>query len=331
MDAKITKQRLGRMLSYDWLKIIGVIVLVIVFWWLIFTMTGTGITPSQQFTVFNHYANVTVDYGPFSQHLQDSVDNGVFSYEVIEPELIDLSTAGNQVDFICTTRFDNSQGDMILIPNITDVQQTTETTSWTYVESFFSRYRQHIVSWDEYMAEARAYLNGYFYGDYTSGELNEEKAAADFRARVKKNKDKRFRKESKLQAGIQAEYARLNKYRDEFMQFEKYLQDGVVALTEVVGRDMETGEPFIRQDTGEYAFKANYALNICPDESKMPGLKDKVNVYYEIQTENGKKKTSAQDMCVMLFSLKEMDQDFQYETTLYLNALIKTCLATTQA
>ena len=57
MDAKITKQRLGGMLSYDWFKIVAVAAAVILGWSLVLTMTATRITPAQQFTVFNHYAN----------------------------------------------------------------------------------------------------------------------------------------------------------------------------------------------------------------------------------------------------------------------------------
>ena len=57
MDAKITKTRLSRLLSYDWLKIVGVIAGVILVWSLIFTMTATRITPAQQFHVLNYVGN----------------------------------------------------------------------------------------------------------------------------------------------------------------------------------------------------------------------------------------------------------------------------------
>ena len=57
MDAKITKLRLSRMLSYDWLKIVGTAVGVIIVWVLIFTMTATRITPAQTFTIANYLGN----------------------------------------------------------------------------------------------------------------------------------------------------------------------------------------------------------------------------------------------------------------------------------
>ena len=60
MDAKITKLRLSRMLSYDWLKIIGAAAAVIIVWVLIFTMTATRITSAQTFTVHNYLGNISL-------------------------------------------------------------------------------------------------------------------------------------------------------------------------------------------------------------------------------------------------------------------------------
>ncbi|MBQ7923846.1 MAG: hypothetical protein IJ329_00915 [Clostridia bacterium] len=328
MDAKITKQRLGRLLSYDWLKIIGIIAGFIVIWSLIFTMTSTQITPSQQFTVFNHYANVSLDYGKFYDGYNSSIENGVFSYEVIEADVIDLTTAGDQRYTMCDTRFTTGQGDMMFVPNITDTEKEEEGLAFTYPESFFARYSAYIVSWDEYLESARDYLNDYFDGDYQNGELNEAKAERDFRARVKANNDKRFRKESKLEDGIEDEKERLNKYRTEFLKFEQYLQDGIVKLENIVYKNTSTGEPYLTEQ-GEIALQGNYALNICPDESKMSGLKNQV--YYSVEAADGTKKPSAQDMCVMLFLLPDMDQDFQYETILFLNTVIAVSITPTQA
>ncbi len=327
MDAKITKQRLGRLLSYDWLKIIGVAVALIVLWSLIFTVTATKITPSQQFTVFNHYANRALDNGSFHDQYNALVDNGVFSYEVIETDNIDLATAGEVRYTMCDTRFSTGQGDMMYIPNITDTEMEGEGLQMTYVESFLSRYYTYIVSWDEYLASARAYLNDYYNGDYVNAPLNEAKAESDFRARVKENKDKRFKKESQIKEGVKDEIARLKKYRDGFIQFEKYLADGVVKLETAVYKDYGTGEPILN-DKNE-PIQKNYVLNICPDENKANKLKEQV--CYGIQGEDGTWKMSAQDMCVMLFSLPDMDENFQYETVLYLNTVIAASLTPTQA
>lgn len=329
MDAKITKQRLSRLLSYDWIKIIGIAVAVIVLWSLVFTMTATRITPAQQFTVFNHYANVSLDYGSFYDNYNSAIAKGVFSYEVLEADVIDLTTAGENRYTMCDTRFTTGQGDMMYVPNITDTELAAEEIQMTYVESFISRYMPYIISWDEYMTDAREYLNDYYNGDYVHNKLDTVKAERDFRARVKTTRDKRFRKESKLEQGVKDEFARLTKYRDEFVKFEKYISDGVVKFENVIYKDGGTGEPYLNSQTGEIAVQGNYALNICPDETKMNGLKNQV--YYSQAMEDGTSKASAQDMCVILFFLPDMDETFQYETVLYLNTVIAASMTSAQA
>lgn len=49
MDARITKQRLANMLSYDWLKIIGAIALAAVVFCVFFMMIATRATAGQTF------------------------------------------------------------------------------------------------------------------------------------------------------------------------------------------------------------------------------------------------------------------------------------------
>ncbi len=323
MDAKITKKRLSGLLSYDWLKILGLIAGIIIIWSLIFTMTATKITPMQQFTVFNHYANVSLDAGKFYDRYDDALKDGVFSYEVIEADYVDLAMTKDNVSEMCSTRFATGQGDMMFIPNILDTDWSDEKTKIYYPESFLANYWGYLLDWDEYMTSARKYLDSYFYGEYENEEvkLNEEKAEKNFRARVEKSRDKRFRREKNLKQGIKDEFARLNKYREGFVQFEKYLADGVIKLENVEYKDLSTGEAY--EENGK-AIRGNYILNICPDESKMNRLKEQV--YYSVKMDDGTKKASAQDMCVMIFSLPDMDEIFQYETVLYINSVIESSM-----
>ena len=52
MDARITKQRLGNLLSYDWLKMLIAIVIAVFLIILLFTMTATRVTNAQTFAVY---------------------------------------------------------------------------------------------------------------------------------------------------------------------------------------------------------------------------------------------------------------------------------------
>ena len=57
MDAKITKSRLGLLLSYDWIKIIGICVAAVLVWTLLFTTLATRATSGQIFEIYA-YAGV---------------------------------------------------------------------------------------------------------------------------------------------------------------------------------------------------------------------------------------------------------------------------------
>ncbi len=319
MDAKITRQRLSRMLAYDWLKILGIIAGVILIWSIVFTMTATRITPSQQFTVFNHYANQGLQGTSFYDHYDKTIENGVFSYEIMETGAVDLATTEESYIFtICDTRFSTGEGDLIFLPHIADASLAeTELKDMKYTETFYARYASMITDWETYLADARTYLNTYFNGDYVSGELDERKAERDFRATVNATRDKRFRRESKLLQGIQDEFLRLEKYRAELLRFEGYLSNGVVALQSVSYTD------------GENTSQGNYALNLCPNETTMSKLKD--YVCYSVTGDDGKSKASAKDMCVMLLDLPGMNKDYQYETLLYVNDVIKQAYTPTAA
>ena len=341
MDAKITKKRLARMLSYDWMKIVGVATAFILVWVLIFTMTATRITPAQQFTVFNYYANAGLTdkfYSLYSNTLTD----GTFSYEVIEINQNDLATSGEENAYtLMESRFATDEGDVMFVPHIGDEDYaekddvTGETVyEYTYAEVFFNRwypYVYELYAVDEttgelvggYFYDMEQFLTEYFGENWETGELDKAKAERDFRARVKGNKDKRFKKEAEIAQGVLDEYERLEKYRAALNEFYGYLESGVVEFTtlELYGED------------DEVLRSGNYALNICPDEEGSSStLSD--YIYYrttvEVLDEDGEttteNKNSAQDMQAIFLRMKGVEDSFEYETLLFVNALIAASL-----
>lgn len=327
MDAKITKTRISHMLSYDWLKIVGLVVAMIIFWNLIFRMTATKITSSQQFTVFNHEANHSFSED-FYRDLHDAIESGdTFSYEVIEESTNDLTVAGDYLSTMYTSRLGSGEGDLIFIPKIDDkntAYQENGETKYTsdYLQSFLKNYRAYLFNLDPdekggYFYELKNYLNGY-YTDYKKAEtIDKAKIERDFIARAKANKDKRFRTEEKLALGAKQEIQRIEKYRAALVKLEGWIDEKVVQFEEVEAQ------------SGDYYFKGKFALNICPNEESMGALK-KYAAYAETTVdENGKTTTrkTAKNMCVMLFDLKETQESFEYESLLYLVHIIEECVA----
>ena len=319
MDAKITKQRLSRLLSYDWLKIVACCVAGILFWSLIFTTTSTGITPAQQFTVINYTYNGGFS-SAFYAHAQKAFDEGVFSYEVLEfnPEdQIDLATNGEDVaNTLLSTRLGTGEGDVIFVPHIdnpaTKIEPIKEggevTYQYKHTESFLNGWYMHVVSVDAYLTNLESFLSRYY---DENGNLNEQKVKEDFDARCKKNKDKRFRKQAEKEKGRADEIARVQKYRTALLEFREFLDLGLIELVpmQITGLG------------GTIINSGNYAVNLCPNKDTMGNLKDVA--YYNIATEDGTKQ-SAENMCVMFFDLEDVEDSFEFESLLYINSVIKT-------
>lgn len=328
MDAKITKQRLTRMLSYDWVKIVLCAVAIIFFWSLVLTTSATRITPAQNFYVYNHQSNLTFR-DKFYTHLDQQFQGGTFSYEIIETTQGDMVAAGDQADTVMQARLSVSEGDVMFVADIADKNymetnaETGEVTAkYTYVESFVGSYYYALYEFNGengYFAQLEAFLNEYYGGDYKTGVLNEEKAKADFRARITRTKDKRFKKESQILEGEKAEVERIKKYKAALEEFNGYLAAGLVEFKTV---DLELSEG--------WKVQGDYAINICPDEEKTPYLKEYVAYATPVTDENGVTTNiaTAKDMHVCFFRFEDMEKSFEFEDLVYLNSLIRVVIKT---
>jgi hypothetical protein len=164
-----------------------------------------------------------------------------------------------------------------------------------------------------------AFLNEY-YGDYTqdNATLNKAKVEEDFLARVAKNKDKRFKTDAQKEKGIRDEMARVEKYRNALIEFDGYLESGLVQLTATQVRNIETGELSESQV---------YSINICPNPEKMPNLTKIAGYWVEVLNEAGEKqpdKLSALNMNVAIMRFEGMEGTFEFESLLYINHVIRT-------
>lgn len=327
MDAKITKKRLSRLLAYDWLKIVGLAVALIVFWNLIFTMTATRIRPSQQFSVFNHYANRTLS-DDFYNELGEALRGEVFSYEVIETTNNDLTGTGEVTHTLIESRLATDEGDVMLVPNIPDVDTVYEENGETkyqsnYLQTFLRRYRLYVYDLDSekengYFYALKAYLNGYYTEGYTNAEsLDEAKVEKDFRNRARANGDKRFKSEEQLARGAKNDVARVKKYRDALVKLESYLAEGLVEFTDVT----------VYNNDGSPLYEGKFALNLCPNKDTMGNLKKQFSYQITEKDEEGKDQVriTAENMNVMFFKTAGTEKGFEYESLLYVVNLIEKC------
>lgn len=328
MDAKITKQRLSRMLSYDWLKIVGLAAALIIVWTLVFTMTATRITSAQQFTVINHMNNLSFSNTKFNSTYNDMFEKGNLSYEVLETNYTDLATSGEYAWQVLEARLAVGEGDVMFVADTPDKSTAYEEDGVTkykksYLETFVGSRWGNVARLDGengYFAKMEAYLNAYYHGDYQNGVIDEAKIKSDFRVRIKANKDKRYKKESQIQAGEQLDIERIQKYRDGLVKFNGYLQKGYIEFTEVEVL-LSTG---VAEETVDKT--GVYAINLCPDVETMGNLKDTaayLQSYIDEATGEEKYKSSAENMNILFFKT-DVEEGFEYENVLYVNYLVET-------
>ena len=331
MDAKITKTRLSRMLSYDWVKMVGFVVVAIVVWSLIFTMTATRITPAQQFTVFNYAGNVSFSSTNFYDSYEKAFRNGVFSYEVIETNDNDLTVSEDMVNTLLEARLATDEGDVIFAANVNDPdsatvnEETGETTYTTYMQKFVSGWYYYLADLDPesengYFKQMEKYLGQYYTDWMDETTLNEQAVEDAFRARIKKNKDKRFKKAAEIEQGVADEIERIEKYRDALENFYSYVDKGYVTFTQVeIPSYTEGEEPQLK----------TLGVNLCPNTETMGELKN-IACYQTtvVETDEDGKETekirvTAENMNVLFFDLKGVEEGFQYESLLYVNYVIE--------
>lgn len=319
MDAKITKKRLSQLLSYDWLKIVGVIAGVILIWSLVFTTTATRILSSQQFGIYNYMGSTVTD----RFHNYSDLTNK-FSYEVIKTSGNDATTGGDEYLFqIMEARLVTAEADVVFTPDIEGggIQYQTELNGeakqTTCLEDFLYRYTGYVYQLDGedgYLAQMANYLNGYYGGDYVNGELDEAKVEADFRALVAETKDKRYKKEASILEGIKGEKERISAYRQSLVDFNSYLEKGYISLTQKT--------LYFNYDSEIVEKTGCYSINVCPDE-RMDNLKR--DVYYRVTDEESEQtKTTALNMNLILIKDGETREGFQFESLTFVNYLVET-------
>lgn len=324
MDAKITKKRLNILLSYDWIKILLTAAAAILVWSLLFTMTATRVTQAQNFTIFNYTGtSVTSRFNSYENLLKS---NGVFSYDVLEITPTDVTTGNEYSETLVQTRVSTGEGDALFAANVdlgveTEYSRPDGTTFHpTYLEQFLYNYFNTAEDLGEggYFDDMAAYLNNYYYGDYTKGEADEQKIESDFLARIKKLNDKRFKTSEEKREGFQQEKERLEKQRTALISFLGYLDAGYVEL-------QQTTLYFQDADGNPVEKTGYYSINLCPDE-RMSDLKNDVFYSKTVEVESGEVRVSAaDDICLVLLNVAEDKYQYaRFEGLSFVNYLIET-------
>ncbi len=291
MDAKITKERLGNFLSYEWIKMIlagaGAVFVVI----LVFTMIATRCPPARRFSVYGYYdITAGTEYSDFVSALQKN-----FSYEMLDFETENFSTAGEYKEMMLETRRSTGDGDAMFISNAYDAEGNS------YLSSLIAAQPYLALDPEQFLRDCESYLNGFF-GDYRTGELNEEAAKNAFLAR--NTGDKRFKTPEQIALGIEQEKARLLMLRDDLKGVTDALERGVISITSVT-----VGE-------GEEQKSVKCAIHIG-------NLKGVSNLYSYTEQRGEETVTTSETLNVVLFNNNGADGEMVYDCLSFLNLLVE--------
>lgn len=218
MDARITKQRLGNMLSYDWLKILCSIAVAVVALVLFFTMVKVRPARAQKFYVhfYGEYSYGTDDYPTFADDIKPC-----FSYDVLT---VGVQSFGNGMmeGASYTARRSVGEGSVAIAADYTT--STSENAVTPYVElvqtGLTADGQNMFYHPDEFFSDLDGYLARFFGEDWRGAPVyNAEEAEKCFRARNVDgpNNRNRYRSRKQIEAGLKDERDRLETLREDYL------------------------------------------------------------------------------------------------------------------
>lgn len=291
MDARITKQRLGNLLSYDWLKILAAIAAAVVALCVFFTTVKTRPREGQVYYV---YAYTDLNDGADNLYLEDRLfSQSVFSYDILDVT-VETFQRTSYGDTVLTARRSAHEGTVMFV---TDIDTYNEDGSVKEVSNFKTFVRQNIYGFcnvEKYFSDCEAYLMRFYGANWETAELKRDEAEKCFRDR--NMSDKRYRSESKLQAGIEEECARIEKLKKDYLTLMGLFENGT------------------------------YSLSVCEDESgsegaygvNVGGLSGFTGLYYYNDTRGGGTVKTSEAITMLIFDNQNRGADLKFETVSFL-------------
>lgn len=327
MDAKITKTRVGHLLSYDWIKILAICAAVVVLWVILFTTIAPRATGGQKFEIYI-YPRVALKQSVGD--LDSLHEKNALSYDVLD--LTQNSLLDDSVNTVLSAHFGAGQGDVMFISDYEYEDGTDENgdpVMTSDLKQFVSGYGGNCVWLGEseeyplgassninaqsYLGNCEKYLSKY-YPDGLDGEMDKSAVEADFRVRAKG--DNRYKRNSQIEAGLLKEYGRIERLREAYNNVMGYLEDGTVSITSfeasVQSEKDENGDGKV--DENDVVTKT---LKFSFDLSNVPGLEKMITT---TRSETGEGTKESVNMVILNTRLQE--EALRYEQVTFLDYLV---------
>lgn len=311
------------MLQYDWIKIIATIVLAIIVWELIFTVAGVRLTAGQNFKIYYYHTLSTGGADDLDDFIDEKVD---FSYDII------TRGAENLMEDYATTvleaRLSVAEGDIMFTDNIiypfgntedSEYENKKEDSRYNKSNMYMLADNYNMYDYQTLAKDAREYLDSF----KENGELSDTLIESNFKKRMKK--DNRFRKSADFKAGLVDEIARIERLEQEVTAFEWLLD--TYKQTELFFNYTRYQYTYLYNCVEEY--KEAYESQELKPYGINAGFLDKEEIRGERKSiadimclNSGDNQGKAVDVAIMVFDFRNKQADLQYETIVFINAII---------
>ena len=343
MDARITGKRLGSFFTYEWLKVVIITAVVIVAWMVILVTASTKTTPAQsyEFYVLFDVQTDAVKTSDFEKKV-NGIRDKIFSKEVLSfktgviedndytyakinayymTSQCDSLMLANTAEKTVTKKYQTKEGYWVsalvgeegTLAGGADVSEElvdSEIDKTAHLTQFVSQFYGVLTPVDVLMTSCDEYLNGFFFGDYTKGVLDEETFESYFRNYYKTNKDKRYKTEAQIEQGLKEEKERLFKLIDDLSVFRKNLRSGVISMTRTYLN--------FENDESQESYCGYYGLDL----SALSNMKDMFFIEKSVTSGEEEVTVSSTTGINLIFFNHETQTDYQWEVFAMVNYLV---------
>jgi hypothetical protein len=300
MDAKITKKRLNDLLSYDWIKIIALIIAGIVLWSLIFTMTAVRLTVGQHFKIFLYYDIIQGNkYSQFTQTLTDDI----LSYDVLD--FSSESLLEDSYGTILSARFSVSEGDLMIITDAAIEETETTAATNSNFKSFVDSYGLAYPI-EELIADAENYYKNFYELSNSNEIVIDINGKGTFKNHIvlkevfkdRMDGDNRYKTDEQIEKGLIQELNRIETLRKAVIK----LKDYITAKPEYLLK-YNLNEQYIKNNPDQ--------TDVTLGEEKAYGIK--LNDVAGITNIFKNKSGGSENLSLIVLNWKNKQPDLQYE------------------
>ncbi len=328
MDNRLTKKRLSDYLSYEWILMIVVVVVAILGWELVYTMSAVRLTSGQEFKYYYDEDINAAAEKEFHNLIVGGDGDETFSYDVLEKTYESLNSKYN----VLSVRLSVYEGDAIFTDSNEDENGASRFKSIVDGNS--------VYTYDRLFSDGVKYLSAFLKAEFSSvsyeesvnlvydyNNLDEEKIEARFSERMKG--DNRFRSEEQKAEGKELEKGRIKKLCLEMKKFGYLLEYGKendlfntytkyeYTLANASESDKEFYQKVFDREKEEGRENAAYGLKM----DKLTGGKN-VSEYVRVSG-----KDSAEGVTLVLFDFYNAKEaklyDLQFETVSFVNKIVE--------